>query len=66
MERTLVRFERLAVVLLYGRRTSVVGFAEPALSVTRRDIPKHFRGVARTNSFRDQTSGHREIEAAHP
>jgi hypothetical protein len=32
MERTLGRFKRLAVVLLYGRRTSAVGYAEPALS----------------------------------
>jgi hypothetical protein len=43
-------FKRLAVVLLYGRRASVVGFAEPALPLlaTRRHISKHFRGEPHT------------------
>ena len=54
-----------AVIL---RLNSVAGFAEPALSLIglTQKIPQTLPRGFTLPSFRDQTSGHRETEAAHP
>ena len=54
-----------AVIL---RLNSVAGFAEPTLSLIglTPTYPQTLPRGVRLPSFRDQTSGHRETEAAHP